>query len=108
MVSERDVSSVVLACEQTILRQFWHKSSVPHQILVVARVNRVLVRLLPELEGEEGVAAPGHVLLHLDLGLLLGQPGEPLPADTAQVDLGPGSEMNVPANTKYIKLNHYI
>ena len=98
---------MVLTGEQTILGKLGHESAVPHQILVVARVHRVLVRVLSELESEEGVAAPGHVLLHLDLGLLLGQPSEPFPADAAEVDLGPGSEMNVPANTKYIKLNHY-
>ena len=107
VVPQRDVAAVVLAREQTLLVELRPEPPVPHQIHVVAGVDGVLVLLLAELEGEQRVLAPGHVLLHLDLGLLLGQPGEPLPADTAQVDLGPGSEMNVPANTKYIKLNHY-
>ena len=87
---------MVLAGEQTILGKLGHKSAVPHQILVVARVHRVLVRVLAELESEESVAAPGHVLLHLDLRLLLGQPREPLPPDAAEVDLRSGSQMDVP------------
>ena len=107
MVSESNVSPVVLACKQAVIVHLRSEATISHQIHVVAGVDGVLVLLLAELEGEQRVLAPGHVLLHLDLGLLLGQPGEPLPADTAQVDLGPGSEMNVPANTKYIKLNHY-
>ena len=107
VVPQRDVAAVVLAREQTLLVELRPEPPVPHQIHVVAGVDGVLVLLLAELEGEQRVLAPRHILLHLDLGLLLGQPGEPLPADAAQVDLGPGSKMNVPTNTKYIKLNHY-
>ena len=87
---------MILASEQTFLVQFGCQTTVPHEIHVVAGVDGVLVLVLPELQGEQSVLSPGHVLHHLDLGLLLGQPGEPLPADTPEVDLGPGRQVHVP------------
>ena len=96
LVPESDVASVVLAGKQTLVVDLGRQPAVPHEIHVVAGVDGVLVLLLPELQGEQSVLTPGHVLLHLDLGLLLGQPGEPLPADTAEVDLGPGRQVDEP------------
>ena len=63
---------------------------------VVAGVYGVLVLVLPELQGEQCVLPPGHVLDHLDLGLLLPERGEPLPADAPEVDLRPGGQVDVP------------
>ena len=96
LVPEGDVAAVILAREQTVLVQLGHQPPVPHEIHVVTRVDRVLVLKLSELQGEQRVLAPGHVLLHLDLGLLLGQPGEPLPADAPEVDLGPSRQVDIP------------
>ena len=87
---------MVLAGEQTLIVDLRGQTAVLHEIHVVAGVYGVLVLVLPELQGEQGVLSPGHVLHHLDLGLLLGQPGEPLPADTPEVDLGPGRQVDVP------------
>ena len=96
LVPEGDVAPVVFAREQTVLVQLGHEPAVPHEIHVVARVDGVLVLKLTELQGEQRVLAPGHVLLHLNLGLLLRQPGEPLPADAPEVDLGPGRQVDIP------------
>ena len=96
LVPEGDVASVILAREHALLVQLRREAAVPHQIHVVAGVDGVLVLVLPELEGEQRVLSPGHILLHLDLCLLLGQSGEPLPADTPEVDLGPGRQVDVP------------
>ena len=87
---------MILASKQTFLVQFRCQTTIPHEIHVVAGVDGVLVLVLPELQGEQGVLPPGHVLLHLDLRLLLGQPREPLPPDAAEVDLRPGSQVDVP------------
>ena len=78
---------MILASKQTFLVQFRCQTTIPHEIHVVAGVDGVLVLVLPELQGEQGVLPPGHVLLHLDLRLFLGQPREPLPPDAAEVDL---------------------
>ena len=59
-------------------------------------MHGVLVALLAELEREEGVLAPRHVLLHVDLALVLGEVGEPLPPHGPEVDLRPRREVDVP------------
>ena len=46
--------------------------------------------LLPELEGEEGVLAPWHVLLNVDLVLIVGQVGVTLAAHGTKVNLVKG------------------
>jgi len=53
-------------------------------------VDGVLVFLLPELEGEEGVLAPWHVLLDVDLVLVVGQVGVTLAANRPEVNLKKG------------------
>ena len=59
-------------------------------------MNGVLVRLLPELEGEEGVLAPRDVLLDVDLLLIVAEVREPLPPDGEEVDLRPRGQVNEP------------
>ena len=71
--------------------------SVPLQIHVCARVDGVLVGLLPKLKGEEGVLAPGDILVDVYLVLLArGQMGEAFAADGAEVHLGAGGQVDVP------------
>lgn len=53
-----------------------------------------------ELQSEEGVLAPGNVGIHMDLVLRLGEMGEPLPANRAEVHLRPGSQMDRPELTR--------
>ncbi len=50
-------------------------------------MDRVLVLLLPELEGEEGVLAPWYVLLNVDLVLVVGQVGVTLATHGTEVNL---------------------
>lgn len=60
-------------------------------------MDRVLPGLVvPELQREEGVFAPGNIGVHVDLVEILRQMGEPLPAHRSQVHLGPGGQVDVP------------
>ena len=49
------------------LAQLWNQPPVPHKIHVVASMNRILVKILPELKCKEGVLAPGHIFLNLKI-----------------------------------------
>ena len=47
------------------LAQLWNQPPVPHKIHVVASMNCILVKILPELKCKEGVLAPGYIFLNL-------------------------------------------
>ncbi len=59
-------------------------------------MDGIFVRLLPELQGEEGVLAPGHVFLNMDLFLVVAQMGESFAANRQEVDLRSGCQMDKP------------
>ena len=60
---------MILDGEVAFLVDLGKELPVPGQVPVVAGVDGVLGGLLPKLEGEEGVLAPGYVLLNVNLVL---------------------------------------
>ena len=67
--------------------------SVSLQIHVGAGVDGILVLVLPELQREQGVLAPGNVLLDVDLLLVVRQVGVTFAADGTNVDLRTAEKM---------------
>ena len=85
---------MILYGEQAVLRTGALQPPLPLQVEVVARVQGVVV--VPELQGEECVLAPGDVGVHVHFVLFVRQVGEPFATDAVEVHLGSGGQVNVP------------
>ena len=91
-------SGVKLGGIEAVSGAGFEELAVARQILVIASVQGVVaalglatriqvLTLSPELQSEEGVLAPGHGRIHVNLVLRGAQVGDPLASSRAQVNL---------------------